>query len=204
MPYWKTHIEIGKRINKYLKYEKDDLDCFLFACVAPDINNSELLANIASFIPHDITHFKNKKQETFMKFYEKYQKEIKAKDPIFMGYFLHLFVDYYWNSNFYSNVKNTIYKNKKSNQLKDVKHHDFNVYNNRFAKNKLNINNKDKLLSELKKIKEIEIKEKDIIFVENFLQEQKLASGTLHCFTKAQLDKIVNNTVKNFRKDFLS
>ena len=169
MPYWKTHIEIGKRINKYLKYEKDDLDCFLFACVAPDINNSELLANIASFIPHDITHFKNKKQETFMKFYEKYQKEIKAKDPIFMGYFLHLFVD-----------------------------------NNRFAKNKLNINNKDKLLSELKKIKEIEIKEKDIIFVENFLQEQKLASGTLHCFTKAQLDKIVNNTVKNFRKDFLS
>ena len=121
-----------------------------------------------------------------------------------MGYFLHLFVDYYWNSYFYSNVKNTIYKNKKSDQLKEIKHHDFNVYNNRFVKNKLKITDKNELIKELAKIKEIEIKEKDIIFVENFLKEQKLASGILRCFTKDQFNKIVIDTVKTFRKNFLS
>ena len=83
MPYWKTHIEIGKRVNKYLQFQGEDLEIFLFAAIIPDINNSELLTNISTFIPHEITHFKSKEKETFQNFASKYAVELTQIDPFY-------------------------------------------------------------------------------------------------------------------------
>lgn len=204
MPYWKTHIEIGKRVNKYLKYENEDLEKFLFANCLPDINNSELLTHIATFIPHEVTHFKMKGKETYQNFALKYAFKLKENDPLYWGYLLHLFVDFYWNSNFYKNVKNTAYKNTPASKLKDVKHYDFNIYNARFHKNILSVSNKDELLKDLKGLKEVKIKEKDIDFVLNFLKNQETETGNLKFFTKDALNKLMINTVKEFKRTVIN
>ena len=43
MPNWKTHIEIGLRLNEELKYDKKNLNLFLFGSILPDINNGYLI-----------------------------------------------------------------------------------------------------------------------------------------------------------------
>ena len=56
MPNWKTHIEIGLRLNEELKYDKKNLNLFLFGSILPDINNGYLITDISNKIEHDITH----------------------------------------------------------------------------------------------------------------------------------------------------
>lgn len=203
MPNWKIHIAIGNEVNKYLKFKGEDQEKFLFANVLPDINNANLVTDVSMIIPHDITHFKNKKQETYQNFYDKYEEKIKTKDPLYVGYLLHLFTDYYWNSVFYHHVKNTRFKNKLSKELKEIKHHDFRIYNNKYINNILQITDKKVIISELKSLSEVKIKEKDIDLICEFLKNQSLEKGKLIFFKNEELDTLFKESIKEFKKEFI-
>ena len=40
LPNWKVHLEIAKKLNKQINFDKEDLNLFLLGNIAPDINLS--------------------------------------------------------------------------------------------------------------------------------------------------------------------
>ena len=76
MPNWKTHLEVGKKLNKYLKYNTKEFNMFLLGSILPDINNSHIVTDISTKIGHDITHVRKQKNPSYIEFYNKYSEEI--------------------------------------------------------------------------------------------------------------------------------
>ena len=68
----------------------------------------------------------------------------------------------------------------------------------------MSVSNKENLLKDLKGLKEVKIKEKDIDFVLNFLRNQEIATGNLKFFTKDALNKLMINTVKEFKRTVIN
>ena len=100
MPNWKTHLEVGKRLNKYLKYDEEELNMFLFGSILPDINNSHIVTDISEKIGHDVTHIRKQKNLSYIEFYNKYSEKIINNNPIFVGYLAHIYTDEIWNNHF--------------------------------------------------------------------------------------------------------
>lgn len=98
MPNWKVHLELGKRLNKYFNYDKEDFNLFSLGSILPDINNCYIVTDISKRLDHPITHFGTYKESHYIKFYEKYKKEVENKNPIFMRIFntsiYRLYVEY--------------------------------------------------------------------------------------------------------------
>ncbi len=200
MPNWKTHLELGTRVNKYLQFSNEDQELFLLGNIIPDINNNHLVTNVATFIPHDVTHFKNQVEPTYKHFYKKYVQELKHNDPLYWGYLLHLYTDYVWNQDYYGRVKKTDVKKKSAIKLKEIKHHDFNSYNSNFKYNTLTITHIDTTLAKLKNIAEIKITKNDLQMVQEFLKETNLVHNNYLFYQEKDLDKLMTKTIKGFSK----
>ena len=195
MPNWKTHLEISKRLNKYLKYDKENLELFTLGNILPDINNGYLVKNVSKKIPHEKTHFQNEIQPTYPFFYDCYQEEMKNKNPLFLGYYAHLYTDYNWNGYFY---KKEVIKNSKEEHetLTAMKHNDFKIFNNTFLENKIAINYIENDLEKIEQIKEVSVSKNDLLEAENFLKNQKPYEGTLKVIKIDEFEELMDNTVK--------
>ena len=112
MPHWKTHIEIAKRCNEFLKFNKSDYTLFLFGNILPDINNGYVIKNVSKIIAHKITHYDGEKDfKGYRRFYIKYAKYIQ--DPVILGSLTHLMTDYYYNNITYT--KKAIWDEQREN-----------------------------------------------------------------------------------------
>lgn len=197
MPNWKTHLEIGKKLNDYLKYDEVRLNLFLLGNILPDINNCYIVTNISQKISHDITHMRNLKTIPYMEFYNKYKEEIYIKNPIFVGYLTHLYTDYIWNKNFYEKVDGLKIKDKTHDELRIIKQNDFKIYNAKFIRNIINLENFETALNEIEKISEVSIKKEDIERIMEFLRNQELCEEKMKFYTEEELDNLIEETIEN-------
>lgn len=201
MPNWKTHLEIAKHLNNKLNYNIEEYNMFLLGNILPDINNCYIVENISKKLKHEDTHFSD--LQGHITFYNKYKDEIK-NNPIILGYFVHLYTDYFWNNDFYEKVKSTSLNEISPEQKRIMKQKDFKIYNDKHEFEGLNFNDLEKVLDKIKLIKEVDITKEDLIKVINFLDNLKVdTSLKLNFYNMEQLDKLLNETVDNVI-DFLS
>ena len=200
MPNWKTHLELGTRVNKYLQFTKEDQELFLLGNILPDVNNNHLVTNVATFIPHDVTHFKNQTEPTYKHFYKKYICELKQNEPLYWGYLFHLYTDYVWNQDYYGRVKKTDVKKKSAIKLKEIKHHDFNNFNSNFKYNTLTITHIDTTLAKLKNIAKVESMPKDLQMVQEYLNKTNLVHNNYLFYQEKDLNKLMTKTITGFNK----
>lgn len=133
MPTHKMHMAIANSVNKYLNLDNDKV---MIGSVLPDLTIDKR---------HRESHFKNGEEGLSgtanpYKFLLKYKKDLK--DPIMVGYLIHLLTDRFFNSyvfqNFYIYDDNTHLIGIKFNDDEEVhlpiekiryeKHRDFYVY----------------------------------------------------------------------------
>lgn len=196
MPNWKTHLELAKKVNEYLKYDEESFNVFLLGSILPDINNSYVVTNIKEKLTHAVTHFKDESNKTYVNFSNIYSKEINSKNPLFLGYFFHLYLDYSFNNYFYTKKRNDLNIEEHS-KVREIKQHDFKIFNNKFINNYIKINDIDKLVDEIKNIKEVSIIRKDIIEVINFLNNQEKFVGEYKVFNEDELNDLFESVIKN-------
>lgn len=132
MPTHKMHMAIANEVNKYLKL---DDDMIMIGSVLPDLTMDKR---------HRASHFKNGEEGVEgtanpYKFLLKYKD--KLKNPVMVGYLIHLLTDRYFNSyvfqNYYIYDENTHligikFHNEKAlmpiEKIRYEKHRDFYVY----------------------------------------------------------------------------
>lgn len=195
MPNWKVHLEIGKRLNKYFNYDKEDFNLFLLGNILPDINNCYIVTDIEKEIRHEITHFGGWRETNYINFYKKYKSKIDNKNPLFNGYLAHLYTDYLWNKTFYEKIQNLEGLPEDRDKIREMKQSDFKIYNNKYIENTLQIDNISAALEEIRKIAEVEVTEEDILKVIDFLNNQKVYVGQFEFHTMEELDKLMDNTI---------
>lgn len=83
-----------------------------------------------------------------------------------------------------------------------MKQSDFKIYNNKYIKDTLQVDNVDTALEEIKKINEVSITKKDIEKVIEFLNNQKEYEGQFKFHTVEELDKLMDNTVREYVLEF--
>lgn len=132
MPTHKMHMAIANEVNKYLKLDEDMI---MIGSVLPDLTIDKR---------HRASHFKNGEEGVEgtanpYKFLLKYKD--KLKNPVMVGYLIHLLTDRYFNSyvfqNYYIYDENTHligikFHNEKAlmpiEKIRYEKHRDFYVY----------------------------------------------------------------------------
>lgn len=155
MPTHKMHMAIANEVNKYLKL---DDDMIMIGSVLPDLTIDKR---------HRASHFKNGEEgiegtANPYKFLLKYKE--KLKNPVMVGYLIHLLTDRYFNSyvfqNYYIYDENTHligikFHNEKVllpiEKIRYEKHRDFYVYDKYLVEH-----NKVKSFSSTSCIKNIE------------------------------------------------
>lgn len=200
MPNWKTHLEVGKRLNKYLKYKEKEFNMFLIGSILTDINNSHIVTDISTKLSHDITHIRKHEKASHIEFYNKYSEEILKRNPIFVGYLAHLYTDEIWNEHFYKKDEVIQMNDKSHDELRIMKQRDFEIYNSKFIDNIIELDNITKVLEQATKIDEVSIIKEDIEKVIEFLKNQKSINGQLKLHTEEELDELMNETVKKINE----
>lgn len=201
MPSWPIHIALANKINKKLKLG----DSFIIGNVLPDYYNGYII-DTPNKLDKKTTHYYNKELENYDKFLKENKENIK--NPLFLGYYAHLFTDSFYNKYFHQkhllkkddkyililNDGKTI--NKKNPW--ELKQQDFYNYGNYLINNTsfiLSNINTEKLPFNLKKddINKITNKINDLFKSQN--KEDKYL-----VFTKEEL----NNLFENCYKELLS
>ena len=200
MPHWKTHIEIAKRCNEFLKFNKSDYTLFLFGNILPDINNGYIISDIVTHIDRNYTHFKdNDSHKIYLNFYNEYKNNIK--NPMILGYYCHLYADYSFNNFAYPILNNNeSFKNYTKDELRRFKQDEFKRYNTNFSDNKITIYDCNEILEETKKINRVKIYKGDIIKVSKYLNNGENIQN-LNFFNKNDFDILIGdivNEIKNF------
>ena len=93
------HMAVAHEVNKYLNR---DYDKILFGSVAPDI--SKLIGESKEKTHFQTTNNDIPNMERFLSLYGKY-----LKDDFVMGYYIHLYTDYLWYSEFLKEKYNDEY-----------------------------------------------------------------------------------------------
>lgn len=200
MPHWKTHIEIAKRCNEFLKFNKNDYTLFLFGNILPDINNGYIISDIVTHIDRNYTHFKdNDSHKIYLNFYNEYKNNIK--NPMILGYYCHLYADYSFNNFAYPILNNNeSFKNYTKDELRRFKQDEFKRYNTNFSDNNITIYDCNEILEETKKINRVKIYKGDIIKVSKYLNNDENIQN-LNFFNKNDFDILIGdivNEIKNF------
>ncbi len=197
MPNWRIHLEVANRVNQEMKYSDYDLELFMLGNILPDINNAYTIEDVSKIISHRYTHFKHEEKEMHLEFLNQYGKKV-FENPLFYGYFTHLYTDYLWNTNFKEKAKNIEELSRLSKtDLRIIKQREFRSYNNNFMKNHLYIKKTKRAAKECKKINRVSIKEKDLKKIINILAVPRISSKKLKYYTKEELDNLLIETVTN-------
>ena len=194
MPTWKTHIKIAKDLLKKLDLNESDQELFLIGNILPDINNSYVVKDIKVKIDHQKTHYVNDEIPSYQKFYNEYKDMLN--NYLVLGYFVHLYIDYFWNNYFYKKYNLNIDKDK----LKKMKQNDFLVYANKFIDEKISIKDYDNILINSKLISNINIYKEDLINVVNYFNNLKPTQLKYSILNEKELDILYNNAFVNLQK----
>ena len=203
MPNWKVHLEIAKRLNEKFKYTENQLEEFNLGNILPDINNCFIVKDISKKFDHKYTHYQDAKEiPSYENFSTIYKNEI-YKQPLILGYYIHLYTDYTWNNYFYTNFKNDKkIKDLTHEEQRIIKQDDFKVYNNLFLNNIIYFTDKNKLVETTKKIDRVSINEEDLKKVQAFLKKQKKFNQDFKVLSLEILDKMMNITIQHFENNF--
>lgn len=208
MPGWNVHLEAGKRLNKKLKFSGKKRKEFLLGCLLPDINNG-YVNRVKKQKPHAKTHFAYD-QKSSLNFYDQYKKEINGRDPVCLGYLLHLYTDGYFNYNFYHTIKRSpIGEGLTKEEKRKIKHNDFWVYDAIYH-HSLNLRSKNTIKDLVKaanEISEVEVTPEEIREVDKILRRKKFAKMAKEkeyiFFNKENLDKLLDSMIESFSRDYL-
>lgn len=107
-----------------------------------------------------------------------------------------------WNKTFYNKIQNLKGLPENHEEIREMKQSDFKIYNNKYIKDTLQVDNLDTALEEIKKINEVSITKEDIQKVINFLNNQKEYEGQYKFHTVEELDKLMDNTVREYVLEF--
>ncbi len=198
MPNWRVHLEIAKKLNKQINFDKEDLNLFLLGNIAPDINNGFIVKDISQVYNHDQTHLYNEDNSfTYINFYNKY-KELLRTNPVVFGYFTHLYTDYLLNKNY--NAK-CLQKHLNKEEYTKLKHKDLKKYDNKYIENTIELDNYKEALKELQIIDEVSLIEQDLENVINFLNNKKAEEDfKLEFYTVKELDEEVEEITNQIYK----
>lgn len=199
MPNWKIHLEIGNRLRDTLGYNDHDFNIFMLGSILPDINSGFIVKDISQMLNSGSTHFVDKeKGKMFLNFYNQYKDTI-ATQPILVGYFLHLLVDYVWNQDFYKEYEaqddvGLLY----FKSLKDLKHNDFNKYNNKYISNTFIIEDYEEAVELTKLVDRVSITTDDIKHVIDYFdsgKKDKFDRRKYVLFNEEHFDKLLDKSV---------
>lgn len=195
MPSWKVHMEIAKRVNSKLNFKDKELEEFMFGAILADINNGFVIENVSTSYNHKHTHYEENGGITYINFYNLYKNILK--EPIVLGYYIHLYTDYIWNNDYYTKVEKTVKMYEKtSEELKRIKHNDFRLYNTKYNDNNLKISNIDNIIHKSKLIDNISINSNDVEEVIKFLNKSSNLNTTYKFYSEEELDRLLDYTIE--------
>lgn len=199
MPNWKVHLEIGKRLNRYLKLDNKLYQEFLLGNILPDVNNGFIVNKINNKIDHYTTHFENDAgYKHHLLFLDKYKD--KMNEPLYLGYYVHLFTDYLFNNNFYESKKR---ESLDKESLRIMKQHDFKLLDNQYIKNTISKEVIPNVLAKIA-IDEVEITKEDLINVIDYLENTPLYCGKYQFYSLQELQNLLENVVNTIYEDIKS
>ena len=206
MPGWNIHLEVGRKVNEKLKFSGKQKEEFLFGCILPDINNGYINKKIKTIKDHGVTHWAFDEKSS-LNFYEKYKREIRNKEPIYLGYLLHLYTDGFFNYSYYSSIDHDArFEGLDDDKKVKNKHHDFWKYELKLRNQSIRFLNKKELVGKANKIKEIKIDEDEIKEIEDLLNDAelnvKLAEGEYIYYSEKELDFLVDDVVNKFLNQY--
>lgn len=193
VPNWKTHLEIAKKVNLKLNYSGRDLELFMIGNILPDINNGHIVRDISVIYRHGYTHYKDDGFYTYRNF-EKYY-DVKS-NPLLYGYFIHLYSDFKFNNDFYTNLSADI-SDLSLDELRILKQSDFKVYNNKYINNKLTVTDFDYIVNISKMVDHVSINRDDLIKVVNFVNNQGIYEDNYKYYKEKELDNLINTVIDN-------
>ncbi len=200
MPNWKTHIEIGKILNKEIKYTGSEYELFLLGNILPDINNKYLLKNIKNKVEHKITHYTNPDIPTYLKFKEEHGGKVDI-NPLIYGYYIHLCTDYIWNKDFVDNHKvKKQYVDLSAEELRIIKQNDFAIFNNNFFENNLEKLEAEEVMKYINQLKRVNLSKSEVESIKEFLKSQELKNSKLQIYTNEELLGLFNNSIEQIKK----
>lgn len=205
MPSWNIHLEVGERINQKLKFKGQKKEEFLLGCILPDINNG-YINKVRIRKEHGETHWAFN-QKSSLNFYAKYQKEIEKKEPVFLGYLVHLYTDGFFNYDFYRKAKHSKISELSHTEQRDIKHNDFWKYDLNFEDLEFRVSDKKAAAKAANKIEGVDVDEAEIAEVEEILKNKDMNNESrkrkYQFYTKAELDEVMDEMIKSFTGDYL-
>ena len=207
MPGWNIHLEAGGRVAKKLKLTGRKKREFLLGCVLPDINNG-YINKVRVRKEHEETHYAYN-QKSSLNFYAENREQILKKEPIFMGYLLHLYTDGFFNYDFYRTIKrNKLGEGLDHVEKRKIKHHDFWLYDTKyhhrlgFRKEEL-----EELARQANRISIAEIMPEDIEDVERVLADDSLNDSLrgqkYQFYTEKRLDELLEDMIDSYMNDYV-
>lgn len=207
MPSWNTHLEAGTRLADKLKFTGKDREEFLLGCLLPDINNG-YINKVKIKKNHDETHYAFN-QKSSLNFYAENKTKIDQKDPIFLGYLFHLYMDGFFNYEFYRALKrHKLGEGKSPIEQRKIKHHDFWIYDTNFHHYlDYSPSHLQNLVNRANQIHATDITKEDIEATNNILKADDLYAsmkGKKYIFcTKKYLDELMDDMIESFTHDYL-
>lgn len=217
MPSWIVHLATASEVIKKINIENEN--SFLIGNLIPDAER-HVIKDFSVYVPYNVSHYSEiqiidgKKEElpNIEKFINNYKNYLN--NPMVLGYLTHILTDYYWNKTTY--IRYTIRDNQgncigvklnNGNEIKcgikersEIKHKDFDIFKNSIIEkeNYTIPKYEDKLLQDLKVIKEIPFNEDDINKIIKYLNKEdcnkKLDQYNL--FTQKQISNDYKNSIK--------
>lgn len=202
MADWSTHLYCAEKVNQVLKFEGVDLDVFLYGNLLPDINPGWVVRPSVQ-IDQSITHFEEgyTGQAYFwapVRFLEKYTAEIQRKNPIFLGYLFHLWIDVGVMTAFMSRVPFSAMM-KDGSEVNRIKRNDLNIYIKKYPQ-RLATDNIAAVVRAAEGIKEISITKEDLEQVPGSIDNgpADIIDGKYHVFDEKSLDVFYAQSCSDF------
>ncbi len=207
MPSWNIHLESGERLAQKLRFTPEKKREFLVGCLLPDVNNGYINSPKSKF-PHHDTHYAFDEKSS-LNFYADYSEKIRSRDPIFLGYLFHLFLDGFFNYDFYHKAKHSsLTEHLNEDQKRDMKHHDFWLFDTNFHHALSLMPETAKILADkANQIKNVNVTPEDLLEVDRILTDNHLNDairGEQYIFyTEAALEQVLKNAIDEFSRQYL-
>jgi len=169
MADWKTHLYCANRVNETFDLKGKELDQFLFGSLLPDVNMGWVITPEVT-LAQDVTHFDEIGQEYFwapLRFYEKYKADIDSKNPLYLGYLFHLWLDVSIMADFVSRVSMSDMINN-YHDVRQWKWKDLDLFIKDY-KYELSAEYIDDIINQSKNIEEVQITKGDLLSVVDYI-----------------------------------
>ena len=207
MPSWNIHLEASERLADKLKLADTKRREFLLGCLLPDINNGYI--NHPQVIKeHSETHYAHDKKSS-LNFYAENKRQIDAKNPIYLGYIFHLFMDGFYNYDFFHRANHDPHTmNLDFDQKNKIKHHDLWILDDKlhhdldFPTSEL-----DHLVAVANQINPVEVVKSDIEEMLEIINEDTIndiyKGEPYQFYTEEELFDLMDRTIEGFAEQYL-